>query len=161
MSYTAAKQSERQRLDSQTDGDSQERSGEQGFTLVELLIVMAILVLLAGIVAPRVMGYLGSSRIKAAKVQIQSLSTSLELYRLDTGRYPSSNEGLVALVRKPNETGNWNGPYLQSRNTPTDPWGAPFIYRSPGKHGAFEIISLGADGKSNGDGENQDVTSWQ
>lgn len=137
------------------------RRGEQGFTLVELLIVMAILVLLAGIVAPRVMGYLGSSRVKAAKVQIQSLATSLELYRLDTGRYPRSSEGLIALVQKPAGAKNWNGPYIQSRTTPTDPWGAPFIYRSPGKHGAFEIISLGADGKNDGDGENQDVTSWQ
>ncbi len=161
MSYTAAKHSARQRSQDRPKRENHERCSEQGFTLIELLIVMAILVLLAGIVAPRVMGYLGSSRSKAAKVQIQSLATSLELYRLDTGRYPSSSEGLIALVQKPNEARNWNGPYLQSRNTPSDPWGAPFIYRSPGKHGAFDIISLGADGKSNGDGENQDITSWQ
>ena len=122
--------------------------------------MMAILVLLAGIVAPRVISYLGSSRVKAAKVQIQSLATSLELYRLDVGRYPNNREGLSALVHKPTNTSSWNGPYLQSRSVPADPWGSPFHYRSPGKHAAFEIYSLGADGKQNGDGENQDVTSW-
>lgn len=161
MSCSLTQSAARPRSETQKDGREDARRGEQGFTLVELLIVMAILVLLAGIVAPRVMGYLGSSRIKAAKVQIQSLATSLELYRLDTGRYPRSNEGLIALVQKPAGAKNWNGPYIQSRNAPTDPWGAPFIYRSPGKHGAFDIISLGADGKNDGDGENQDVTSWQ
>ncbi|MGI9409907.1 MAG: type II secretion system major pseudopilin GspG [Hyphomicrobiaceae bacterium] len=133
------------------------RRGEQGFTLVELLVVMAILVLLAGIVAPRVIGYLGSSRAKAATVQIESLATSLELYRLDTGRYPSSQEGLIALVRKPERVANWNGPYIRGREVPPDPWGKPYFYRSPGASSAFEIYSLGADGKPNGDGEDKDI----
>ncbi|MGI9422863.1 MAG: type II secretion system major pseudopilin GspG [Hyphomicrobiaceae bacterium] len=139
---------------------AERRRGQSGFTLVELLVVMTILVLLAGIVAPRVMGYLGSSRLKAAKVQIESIATSLELYRLDIGRYPSSEEGLVALVRNPANVRNWNGPYLKSNSVPLDPWGISYIYRAPGRHGAFDIYSLGADGKQSGEGENQDITSW-
>ena len=136
------------------------RSSQAGFTLVELLVVMTILVLLAGIVAPRVMGYLGSSRLKAAKVQIESIATSLELFRLDTGRYPTSEEGLIALVRHPANIANWNGPYLKSSTVPTDPWGAAYHYRAPGRHGAFDVFSLGADGQQRGDGENQDITNW-
>lgn len=140
--------------------EAEKRRRQRGFTLVELLVVMAILVLLAGIVAPRVIGYLGSSRVKAAKVQIEGLATSLELFRLDTGRYPSSQEGLVALVRKPDRVSNWNGPYIRGREVPADPWGQPYGYRSPGKDTAFEIYSLGADGKPSGDGENEDIRSW-
>ena len=136
------------------------RNHQSGFTLVELLVVMTILVLLAGIVAPRVMGYLGSSRLKAAKVQIESIATSLELFRLDTGRYPTNEEGLVALVRHPTNVANWNGPYLKSNTVPLDPWGVAYHYRAPGQHGAFDIFTLGADGRKSGDGENQDITSW-
>ncbi|MFT5511231.1 MAG: general secretion pathway protein G [Hyphomicrobiaceae bacterium] len=136
------------------------RRREAGFTLIELLVVMSILVLLTSIVAPRVIGYIGSSRLKAAKVQIESLSTSLELYRLDSGRYPSTNEGLAALIRKPTTSEKWNGPYIKGKDLPADPWGTAYHYRSPGKHGAFDIYSLGADGRASGEGENQDVSSW-
>jgi general secretion pathway protein G len=136
------------------------RRGEAGFTLVELLVVMVILVLLASLVAPRVIGYLGSSRTKAAKVQIESLSTSLELYKLDTGRYPDEREGLAALVARPGSVKNWNGPYLKKDKLPTDPWGNAYHYRYPGQRGAFDIYSFGADNREGGDGENQDVASW-
>src|SRR5262245_52876065 len=116
------------------------RAGEAGFTLVELLVVMVILVLLAGLVAPRVMGYLSSSRTKTAKVQIESLSTSLELFKLDVGRYPSEREGLDALIARPGTTANWNGPYLQKNKVPADPWGQPYHYRYPGQGaGRFDI----------------------
>lgn len=121
---------------------------------------MTILVLLAGIVAPRVMGYLGSSRSKAAKVQIESLATSLELYRLDIGRYPSGEQGLAALIKSPASVRNWNGPYLKGNSVPLDPWGVAYYYRAPGQHGAYDIFTLGADGKLSGEGENKDITNW-
>jgi general secretion pathway protein G len=136
------------------------RDREAGFTLVELLVVMVILVMLASLVAPRVMGYLGSSRTKAAKVQIESLSTSLELFKLDTGRYPNEREGLDALVARPPEAKNWSGPYLKKERVPADPWGRPYAYHYPGKRGAFDIYSLGADNREGGEGEDQDVASW-
>jgi general secretion pathway protein G len=131
-----------------------------GFTLIELLVVMVILVLLASLVAPRVIGYLGSSRTKTAKVQIEGLSTSLELYKLDTGRYPDDREGLKALVERPADSKNWNGPYLKKDRVPPDPWGQPYHYRSPGQRGPFDIYSLGADNREGGKGEDQDVASW-
>lgn len=137
------------------------RAGEAGFTLIELLVVMVILVLLASLVAPRVIGYLGSSRTKSAKVQIESLSTSLELYKLDTGRYPDAREGLNALVQRPGNLPSWNGPYLKKDKVPLDPWGQPYIYRYPGQHGPFDILTLGADKKEGGQGEDQDIASWQ
>jgi general secretion pathway protein G len=145
------------------DGDSRrpQRSAEAGFSLIELLVVLVILVLLASLVAPRVIGYLGSSRSKAAKVQIQSLATALELYKVDIGRYPTTTEGLKALAEPPS-TGatGWNGPYLTKREVPRDPWGRPYGYRSPGEHGAFDIVSLGADNQPGGTGENEDIVSW-
>lgn len=136
------------------------RRGEQGFTLVELLVVMVILVLLASVVGPRVLGYLGSSRAKTAKVQIEALSTSLELYKLDNGNYPSSSDGLKALVERPSGSSSWSGPYLKKSKLPLDPWGQAYSYRFPGKHGAFDIFSLGADKKEGGAGEDADVVSW-
>ena len=136
------------------------RGGEAGFTLIELLVVLVILVLLASLVAPRVIGYLGSSRTKAAKVQVQSLATALELFKVDTGRYPSTGEGLKALVEAPAGAAAWNGPYLSKKDVPSDPWGRPFAYRSPGEHGAFDILSLGADNQPGGTGENEDIVSW-
>ena len=133
---------------------------EAGFTLIELLVVLVILVLLASLVGPRVIGYLGSSRIKAAKVQIESLASALELYKLDTGAYPTTSEGLKALIAAPQGATGWNGPYLTKRDVPNDPWGRPYNYRAPGQHGAFDIFSLGADNQPGGTGENEDVNSW-
>jgi general secretion pathway protein G len=139
---------------------SERAAAQAGFTLIELLVVLVILVLLASLVAPRVIGYLGSSRSKAAKVQIQSLSTALELYKVDTGRYPTTSEGLKALVITPPDATSWNGPYLTKKDVPSDPWGRPYTYRSPGDHAPFEITSLGADNQPGGTGENEDITSW-
>jgi general secretion pathway protein G len=153
--------SKRSRRRSQTRAHRGLRQGEAGFTLVELLVVMVILVLLASLVAPRVMGYLGSSRSKTAKVQIENLSTSLELFKLDTGRYPTAREGLQALVQPPPGMRNWNGPYLKKDQVPLDPWGNPYRYRHPGERGDFDIMSLGADNREGGQGEDQDVASWQ
>ncbi len=139
----------------------QDAARQAGFTLVELLVVMAILVLLASLVAPRVIGYLASSRAKTTKVQIDNLSTSLELFMLDTGRYPSNSEGLRALIQKPVNTKGWNGPYLKGNTLPGDPWDKPYRYRFPGRFGEFDVYSLGADNQEGGEGENRDVTSWQ
>ncbi len=136
------------------------RAVNQGFTLVELLVVLAILALLAGLVGPQVMKFLGSSKTKTAKLQIEEFSGALDLYRLEVGRYPSTNEGLDALVQKPSDAPNWNGPYLKKTQVPKDPWGFEYRYRSPGEHGAFDISSLGSDNAEGGDGENQDVGSW-
>jgi general secretion pathway protein G len=132
-----------------------------GFTLVELLVVLAILGLLAGLVGPQVMKFLGSSKTKTAALQIGNLSATLDMYRLETGRYPSADEGLEALVTDPGETANWNGPYLKKGQVPKDPWGYDYQYRFPGEHGGFDIWSLGADNREGGEGENSDIKSWE
>lgn len=137
-----------------------EKAREAGFTLVELLVVLAILVLLATYVGPRVIGYLGSSRTQAAKVQIESIASALELYRLDVGKYPTSEEGLKALVERPADVTIWNGPYLRKQGVPLDPWGQAYLYRAPGQHGEFDVFTFGADNQQGGTGENADVTSW-
>ena len=131
-----------------------------GFTLVELLVVLAILGLLAGLVGPQVMKFLGSSKSKTAALQVEDLAGTLDLYRLELGRYPSTSEGLEALVSDPG-IANWNGPYLKKAQVPKDPWGNDYQYRSPGQNGAFDIWSLGADGQEGGEGENKDIRSWE
>jgi general secretion pathway protein G len=132
-----------------------------GFTLVELLVVLAILGLLAGLVGPQVMKFLGSSKSKTAALQIEDLGATLDLYRLEVGSYPSSSEGLEALVSDPGNAPNWNGPYLKKSQVPKDPWGNAYQYRFPGDHGPYDIWSLGADGTEGGEGENKDITSWR
>ncbi len=143
----------------QINFSDRDRQDEAGFTLVELLVVMVILVLLASLVAPRVIGYLGSSKTKTAKIQIESLTTSLELFKLDAGRYPNTQEGLEALVKRPTNVATWNGPYLKKNKVPNDPWGNPYTYKLPGEKSEFDIISFGADGKSGGDNENRDIAN--
>lgn len=132
-----------------------------GFTLIELLVVLAIIGLLAGLVGPQVMKHLGSSKTKAAKVQIEDLAGALDMYRMDVGRYPSTEEGLKSLVEKPANARSWNGPYLRKNNVPQDPWVYDYHYASPGEHGRFDIYSLGADSAPGGEGEDQDVNSWE
>lgn len=138
------------------------RSGrEAGFTLVELLVVLVILVLIASIVGPRVINYLGSSRAKAANVQIESLVTAVELFRLDVGRYPTSAEGLGALVKAPGSVRGWAGPYLTKPDVPLDPWGRAYIYEAggDGSTAGFRIRSYGGDGKEGGTGEDADIAN--
>jgi len=133
----------------------------RGFTLIELLVVLVILGLLAGLVGPRVMKYLGSANTDTARVQLEQLGSALEMYRIDVGRYPSSSEGLRALVQAPSGGGRWNGPYLRKDVVPKDPWGNDYQYRYPGEHGDFDLYTHGADNAPGGDGENQDILSWQ
>ncbi|MFQ5830308.1 MAG: type II secretion system major pseudopilin GspG [Candidatus Methylomirabilia bacterium] len=132
----------------------------RGFTLIELLVVMVILGLLAALVAPRLLGKVGTSKIQAARAQVELFGTALDTFRLDTGRYPSSSEGLEALRSEPSGVAQWDGPYLK-REIPLDPWGQPYIYKSPGEHGDYDLISYGADGTLGGDGENEDIVSWE
>ena len=136
---------------------SSRRRDQAGFTLVELLVVLVILVLLASIIGPRVIGYLGSSRTKTAHVQIENLVTSLELYHIDLGRYPSDSEGLKALVAAPSGSAGWNGPYVSKSTVPSDPWGRPYRYQYPGKKGTFDLYTFGRDDKEGGADEDQDV----
>ena len=133
---------------------------ERGFTLVEILVVITIIGLIMGLVGPRVLNYLTESKAKAAKIQIESFGSALDLYFLDNGRYPSSSEGLTALVQRPGSTMSWNGPYLKGAIVPNDPWGNPYLYRAPGQHGTYDIVSYGADGQEGGTGAAADITSW-
>jgi general secretion pathway protein G len=137
------------------------RGRTRGFTLVELLVVLAILGLLATLVGPRVMSTLSGAKSKTARLQIEDLSGALDIYRLEVGRYPTSAEGLDALVEKPGDAKNWNGPYLKKSQVPKDPWGFDYHYSSPGEHGPYDLSSLGADNREGGDGEDQDVVGWE
>ena len=133
---------------------------EAGFTLIELMIVLFILGLLAALVAPRLMGRVGVAKQKSAQTQIQLLATALDLYHLDVGNYPTTEEGLKALRERPSNATAWGGPYLD-KGIPNDPWGRPYIYKCPGEHGPYDLYSLGAAGVPGGEGENQAVTNWQ
>jgi general secretion pathway protein G len=126
------------------------RDTKGGFTLVELLVVLVILGLVMGLAGPRVLGYLSSSRDKAAKLQIESFAAALDLFYLDNGRYPSTSEGLQSLVQRPPAAENWSGPYLKQGSVPPDPWGRPYEYRTPGKTAPYAILSLGAEGVKGG-----------
>ena len=136
------------------------RRDERGFTLVEILVVITIIGLIMALVGPRVINYLGEAKVKAARIQIESFSSALDLYYLDAGRYPSSSEGLTALAQRPGGSTAWNGPYLKGGLVPNDPWGHPYLYRSPGEHGAYDIVSYGADGQEGGTGTAADIVSW-
>lgn len=132
---------------------------QRGFTLLELLVVIVIIGLLAGLVGPRYFDQLGKSNTKIARAQIDALEKALDQYRLDVGAYPTSEQGLQALYFKPNNVERWQGPYLK-KPAPPDPWGRPYGYKSPGEHGDYDLVSFGADGKPGGSGEASDVTSW-
>lgn len=132
-----------------------------GFTLLELLIVMIIIGLLAALIGPKMIGRVGESRQTVAKQQIEGFSTALEMFKLDTTRYPTQEQGMEALVATPHGIENWKGPYLKKKFIPKDPWGNEYVYVYPGENGDYDIISYGADGAEGGDGENADVVSWE
>jgi len=135
--------------------------GQGGFTLMELLVVLAILGLLMSLVGPRVLSQLGGAKTKTAAIQIKDLEQSLEMYKLDVGRFPNTEQGLNALVQKPVDVVGWNGPYLKKSNVPLDPWNRPYTYKYPGEHGEFDIYTYGQDGSPGGEGEDADVGSWE
>lgn len=130
-----------------------------GFTLIEILVVMVIIGLLASLIAPKLFNKLGKSKQKAAKAQIEMIGTALDAFRLDVGRYPTTEEGLEVLWKNPGNIEGWDGPYLP-KAVKADPWGNSYVYKSPGGHGDYDLYSLGADGKVGGKGENKDIASW-
>lgn len=141
------------------------RSGSSGFTLIEIMVVIVILGILAGLIVPRIMGRPEEAKQLKAKIQIEGFETALKLYKLDNGEYPATEQGLLALVELP-ATGSipkkWReGGYLEKGRVPRDPWGNEFVYLSPGLHGEYDILSYGADGVPGGEGKNQDINSWE
>ena len=135
-------------------------NAQAGYSLLELLVVLAILALVIAIAAPRVIGYLSTSKAKVAGIQIQNIVTALDMYRMDNAAYPTQEQGLKALVERPQDSQAWNGPYLTRAEGIIDPWGRPYVYRVPGLHGEIDVSSLGADGKDGGAGEDADIGSW-
>jgi len=121
-----------------------------GFTLVEMLVVLAIIGSIVGLVGPRVLNYLAESKVKTAQIQMENLASALDLYYLDTGRYPTTEEGLAALVRRPASANAWNGPYLKTSGVPKDPWGHDYLYRMPGQAAPYDVGSLGPEGREGG-----------
>ena len=139
----------------------QQQISQEGFSLIELLIVMVIIGLLAGLVGPKMFGKVDTSKQKAAKAQITLFETALDMYRLDMGKYPDTDMGLKALRVNPDTDNNkWSGPYLP-KNIPSDPWQNPYHYASPSEHGDYEIICYGADGQEGGEGMDEDITNWK
>jgi general secretion pathway protein G len=139
---------------------SSRRSNIQGFTLIEMLVVLGIIALLATLVAPQVIKYLSKAKADTATAQIKNLQSAIELYFLDTGHYPPSNEGLLSLIKAPEGLMNWNGPYLRNREGLIDPWGKPYVYVIPGRTNEYDLTSYGLDAEPGGDGENKDISAW-
>src|SRR5271169_5805273 len=136
----------------------QQDLGQRGFTLVEMLVVITIIGLIMGLIGPRVLNYLSESKGKAARIQLQSFSSALDLFYLDAGRFPSTSEGLAALVQRTPGVAAWNGPYLKGGSLPNDPWSHPYLYRSPGERGPYDIVSYGSDGQEGGTGIAADIS---
>lgn len=141
------------------DGPLMKRHLIRGFTLLELMVVLIILGVLAGIAAPQVMKQLQKAKRQAAKVQVDALSASLDYFFVDMGRYPTQEEGLKALVEQV-PGGKWDGPYLKKKDSLLDPWGVPYLYGNPGKHTKYDVYTLGADGKEGGEGDSGDIGNW-
>lgn len=133
----------------------------QGFTLIELLVVLAILGMVMGLVGPQIMKHLGTAKSDTARLQIEDFGGTLDLFYLDNDRYPSTAEGLEALVQKPATLDSWNGPYLKKTKIPTDPWGNKYHYQSPGEHGEYDLYSFGADNAPGGEKNDRDINSWE
>ena len=146
------------RVQGRSDVSRRRLEGQAGFTLVEMLVVITIIGLIMGLIGPRVLNYLSESKVKAARIQLQSFVTALDLFYLDAGRYPSSAEGLSALVKQTPGVAAWNGPYLKGGNVPSDPWNHAYVYRSPGEHGPYDIVSYGSDGQEGGSGVAADIS---
>jgi general secretion pathway protein G len=139
-------------------GGCKPKVGEEGFTLVEMLVVITIIGLIMGLIGPRVLNYLSESKVKTARIQLQSFASALDLFYLDAGRYPSSSEGLAALVHQTPGVAAWNGPYLKGGSVPNDPWNHAYVYRAPGEHGPYDIMSYGSDGQEGGSGVAADLS---
>ncbi|MBK8208945.1 MAG: type II secretion system major pseudopilin GspG [Rhodospirillales bacterium] len=149
------------RTDGSSSGSRVRAGAQAGFTLLEVLVVLVILGLLAAVVAgPQIFKYLGTAKSEAAKVQVQQISSALDLYRLEVGRYPTQEEGVIALVEAPAGLSKWNGPYLKKKEAIVDPWGRQFLYKIPGQHGDYDLYTLGADNAQGGNGEDQDITNY-
>lgn len=140
-------------------GQLHSKRSAMGFTLLELLVVIVIIGLLAGYVGPKYFGQVGKSEVKMARAQIDAFDKALDQYRLDTGHYPATSQGLVALISKPTSEPKWDGPYLK-KAVPADPWGNAYQYRQPGQHGEYDLFSYGRDGRTGGDGEDADISNW-
>lgn len=141
-------------------GAGRQRFHPGGFTLIELMVVLAILGLLAGLVGPQVMKHLDESKSRTARLQVEDLAAALDLYRLEVGDYPSAEQGLAALIEAPAGAADWNGPYLRKRRLPQDPWGNDYRYRVPGTGSAYDLYTLGADNQEGGDGDARDIYNW-
>ena len=133
----------------------------RGFSLIELLVVLVILSLLGGIVGPRLLKHLGQAKSDTAALQIEDLGAALDVYMLENGQYPTTDQGLRALVEAPAGNERWNGPYLRKPKVPQDPWGNAYQYKSPGEHGDFDLFSYGADNSPGGEKDNRDVSNWE
>jgi general secretion pathway protein G len=140
--------------------NSSHETDEDGFTLVELLVVLGIIALLAALLAPQVIGYLSGARSEAAAAQLKNIESAVELYYLDNGSYPPTDVGLDALIKAPPGLASWKGPYFKRANGLVDPWGKPFSFANPGIHGPYDIFSLGRDGREGGEGEDKDIVNW-
>lgn len=133
---------------------------DAGFSLVELLVVLSIVLILSTIAVPQFLNYLDRAKRDSARIAIENVGASLDMFRLDVGRYPNQSEGLAALMKSPPNLSGWNGPYLKRKDMLTDPWSQPYRYKSPGDHGSYDLYSFGADNREGGEGAARDVTSW-
>lgn len=131
-----------------------------GFTLIELMVVLLILAMLATIAAPRVTKYLSKAKAQTARIQVDALGAAVDAFHLDTGRFPTTDEGLTALVEPPSDAAAWDGPYIKKRDSLKDPWGRPYLYRYPGEHTDYDILTLGGDNEEGGEGDDSDIGNW-